>query len=625
MAYIAFLKRLQSMRCAWVILAVFCAMALSAQAGGGPQNVLVVVNDSSLESLELGHYYQSKRGIPDRNICHIATTTNYSIDTAGYSNQIRAPVLSYISSAGLSNQIDTILFSKDIPYRVYEGAYTDYRHSSLPSSMFYGFRSSPDASVIGCHLAPGSGSDYYSSERSFSRSGSPSSNRYYLSAVLAATNLVVAKTLIDRSVQADNSSPTGTVYYLHTLDDRNFQWPLFENSAFMARFLSIPQQQSLLDGYSYENSSKTDVVGLMVGQCCVVNPGAHTYRPGALAEHVTSYGGVLYSESEFRQPGSEQDRDTRWLEAGCAGTYGAVTEPCTYTQKFPIAHMHYWYGRGFSLGESVYMAVQNPYQGVMAGDPMCAPYAAPCAVSIGGITNSQVVAGTVNLSITGLAISAARPLDQVDLLLDGSLLTMLTNVAPTRSNVVTVAINGTNCAYRVPPNADVFSVAIGLAAAINSSNLGVTAQASGDRIEIKQNAIGQPGTQLTCMASSSTGSASDLTLFAASPFINFLESSFYAHEQVTLSGTATAGDEVRVVVTTLAGLAFTNQVVASGGESALSMLTSLAALVNADTHLQNSQGCEVKWMWDPGDTSPPESYFVARTNTWEGAQAVSGL
>ena len=51
-------------------------------------------------------------------------------------------------------------------------------------------------------------------------------------------------------------------------------------------------------------------------------------------------------------------------------------------------------------------------------------------------------------------------------------------------------------------------------------NLGVTAQASGDRIEIKQNAIGQPGTQLTCMASSSTGNASDLTLFAASPFIN---------------------------------------------------------------------------------------------------------
>ena len=108
-----------------------------------------------------------------------------------------------------------------------------------------------------------------------------------------------------------------------------------------------------------------------------------------MAENVTSYGGVLYSESEFQQPNREQVRVTRWLEAGCAGTYGTIVEPCAYTQKFPIAHMHYWYGRGFSLGESVYMAVQNPYQGVTAGDPMCAPYAAPCDVSVGGITGFQ--------------------------------------------------------------------------------------------------------------------------------------------------------------------------------------------------------------------------------------------
>ena len=147
-------------------------------AGGGPQNVLLVVNDNSLESLELGHYYREKRDIPEVNIVHIRTSTNYNIDTASYSNQIHNPVMSYIASSGLSNQIDYIVFSKDIPYRVYEGVYSDMRHAGLTASIFYGFKSSPDAFVSGCDMAPGSETAYYESERAFSHSGLSGSNRF---------------------------------------------------------------------------------------------------------------------------------------------------------------------------------------------------------------------------------------------------------------------------------------------------------------------------------------------------------------------------------------------------------------------------------------------------------------
>ena len=613
LGYIAPVTHAKFIRNLRVILAAFSMAASTALAGGGPQNVLVVVNDNSLESLELGHYYQAKRGVPDRNICHITTTTNYSIDTAGYSNQIRAPVLSYISSAGLSNQIDAIVFSKDIPYRVYQGPYTNYRHSSLPSSMFYGFRSSPDVYTIGCELAAGSASDYYNAERSFVRAGSPSSNRYYLASMLAATNLAGARTMIDRAVAADCSNPTGTVYYYRTLDPRNFQWGEFENSLFMVRLLNGNVRGVELDGYTFENPPKTDVVGLVAGQCCSLNAGANTYLPGAFAEHATSYGGVLYDESEFQQPAREQERILRWTEAGCAGSFGTVVEPCAYTSKFPRAQLHYWYGRGFSLGESLYMSVQNPYQGVAVGDLLCSPYAVPFSVVVSGLSVGQVAAGSVSITVTGTASSASRPLNQLDLYLDGIYVSTLTNQASTRSNVVSVAINGTNCTYRVPLNAQLFNIATGLTASINASNLGVRASAYNDRVEIRQMAPNQPAASWTFAAGSSTGSASTLTTFAATPETNFIESPNFAWEVLTLGGAPVSGDVVRVVVTNLDNATFTNEVTArSTNDTPYSLLTNLAATVNADPGLTNSRGCVLKWVMDG------EGYLVARTNGWEG-------
>lgn len=52
------------------------------------------------------------------------------------------------------------------------------------------------------------------------------------------------------------------------------------------------------------------------------------FLPGALADHLTSYGGDLL--------GSGQMSSLRWLEAGATASYGTVSEPCNHWQKFPI-------------------------------------------------------------------------------------------------------------------------------------------------------------------------------------------------------------------------------------------------------------------------------------------------
>lgn len=601
---------LKSIRCAWIIPAVFCAAVLSAQAGGGPQNVLVVVNDQSLASLELGKHYQQQREVPGRNILHISVTPTNNMSMATFSNDVRGPILSYIATAGLSNQINTIIFSCGIPYRIC-GSDTNNNQNAITAAMFYGFKNYP------WNVAPPADTynDYYVTERYFDHAEWPSSNRYYICTMITGTNLVVAKDLVTRAVQADYTQPTGTVYLFHTLDPRNIQWPQFDNLDFLSRFLEIPRRQEFRDGKL--SWPMTNVMGVMLGQHDPHVGGyiqSSTYAKGALAEHLTSFAGRLFDWPA----GDYQTRILRWLEAGAAGAYGTIIEPYALINKFPDPRIHYWYGRGFSLGESYFMAIHNPYQGVLVGDALCSPYAVRPFVSVSGVQTNQVVTNHVRITVTGAAASVTRPVDQIDLFLDGTYLATITNVAPRASNVVVAAINSTNCTYVVLPGLSLYGVATGFAASINASNLGVTATAYGDRIEIKQNALGVAGASLTCIPATLKGSAGELTVWATAPYTNFLETARYAYEQVTLTGSPATGDIVRAVVTNLAGAMYSNQVVAASGDTALSLLTNLAGVVNADTNLQDSTGCEVKWIGFNYKINKYEAYFVARTNTWEG-------
>jgi uncharacterized protein (TIGR03790 family) len=90
--------------------------------------------------------------------------------------------------------------------------------------------------------------------------------------------------------------------------------------------------------------------------------------PGAVADHLTSAGGVL--------TGSKQMSSIEWLKAGATGSYGAVIEPCNFVQKFPHPGimMHY-YIRGNSLIEAYWKSVAWPGQGIFIGEPLAKPFA----------------------------------------------------------------------------------------------------------------------------------------------------------------------------------------------------------------------------------------------------------
>jgi uncharacterized protein (TIGR03790 family) len=89
--------------------------------------------------------------------------------------------------------------------------------------------------------------------------------------------------------------------------------------------------------------------------------------PGALADHLTSLGGDLLGDGQMSS--------LRWLGAGATASYGSVSEPCNYWQKFPnptVLLKHYVQGN--SAIEAYWKSVAWPTQGLFIGEPLAAPY-----------------------------------------------------------------------------------------------------------------------------------------------------------------------------------------------------------------------------------------------------------
>ena len=92
------------------------------------------------------------------------------------------------------------------------------------------------------------------------------------------------------------------------------------------------------------------------------------WLPGALADHLTSFGGTLLATE-----GQMSALD--WLESGATASYGTVSEPCNHLQKFPHPQVLLLnYLQGATALEAYWRSVAWPGQGVFVGEPLAAPF-----------------------------------------------------------------------------------------------------------------------------------------------------------------------------------------------------------------------------------------------------------
>jgi uncharacterized protein (TIGR03790 family) len=188
--------------------------------------------------------------------------------------------------------------------------------------------------------------------------------------MLAAADAGQARALIDRGIASDGTVPSGEAYFVRTTDlSRNVRWPDFlaTATAFTGDGGLSSHYLDALDGGPEAVTFARDVMFYFTGLQAVPGIDTNAFRPGAVADHLTSFGGMV--------PQSGQMSILRWLEAGATASYGTVVEPCNYETKFPQASVmvrHYF--RGEPVIEAYWKSVAMPGEGLFIGEPLARPF-----------------------------------------------------------------------------------------------------------------------------------------------------------------------------------------------------------------------------------------------------------
>lgn len=310
--------------------------------GLGPEQLAIVVNDADPASVAVAAYYRERRGIPAANVVHVRIPGKpHSLEPARF-RLLKAEI-----DSRLGPGIQAVLMVWTAPYAV--GC------NSITAAYTLGF----DTALCRDTCAAGQPSAYFNA-----RSRLPfTSHGMRLSMLLPTESVAAAKALVDRGVTSGFRPVPASAYYLTTSETtRNSRAAFFPPAGRIeAKKLAIQRRQA----EALENAS--DIMVYQLGKASVDKLDTLRFLPGALADHLTSYGGDLL--------GSNQMSSLRWLEAGATASYGTVSEPCSHWQKFPnpsVLLRHYL--QGDSAIEAYWKSVAWPAQGLFIGEPLAAPY-----------------------------------------------------------------------------------------------------------------------------------------------------------------------------------------------------------------------------------------------------------
>lgn len=307
------------------------------------RELAVVVNESDPLSVKVAAYYQKRRGIPDENVIRVRLPAGDNLPREEFERLKRE----VDGRAGPAIQAYALAWT--MPFRV--------DCLSITSAFALGFDPAY-CSAKQCAMTRPSG--YFDAQ-----AGAPYAQYKIRPAMLlAGRDFESVKALIDRGVASDSTFPTGTGYLLKTSDStRSVRSVAFEETRRQlgrAFHLEILEQDDIRD--------RRDVLFYFTGLTRVAHLDSLEFLPGAVADHLTSAGGVL--------TGDGQMSSLRWLEAGATASYGTVVEPCNRLAKFPFPGVLMWhYATGNTVLEAYWKSVASPGEGVFIGEPLAKPFA----------------------------------------------------------------------------------------------------------------------------------------------------------------------------------------------------------------------------------------------------------
>jgi len=594
-------------------LAVLMTAVPGAWAGESGLNVIVIVNQNSTNSLQLGNDYCERRGVPPQNLLRMTGWTGGSISwqQSDFESYLLNPLLAMVSSNGPANQAEIVLLSMDIPYTVFNGQ----SGNSTTSALFYGFKTNttpPPGAPDTCSLPDDSTNSYSFSELPFALAEpETASTNAFLALMLTDTNLAQAQSTLEQGAAGDSTFPPETVYLEKTSDPvRNVRFILFDNAIQECR----ARGDNAVTRTNSNSTALTGALGLENGLTVFSVP-ANTFVPGAIADDLTSFGGEIFN------PTGETTLLV-FLEAGASGSYGTVVEPCNYTYKFPDPMVYFYQNRGFCLAEAYYQSLCNPFQGLIVGEPLSAPFARPGSAVWNSPAAGSVLSGSAAFNLSFSAAETNLPLAQVDLFVDGGFVQTITNLPPSAGNILSVTIGGVTASYTVTNGDSLGSAANGLAIALAAQEnaTGVQVEVGGDRLLLRSQNLGTPGSQTSVQAGATIGSAAALTSFAMAAQPTFLDSTAYGYHVVQASNNPAVGDWLQMTFIKTNGAQVTVGVTNDqAGLDISSFLEDLMNQINGNPALQTADGANASDLLDSGN----DSYIFlvnAASPGWPAAQ-----
>ena len=350
-----------------------------------PSEVAVLVNDNDPQSVEVASYYQQVRKIPSRNMIylnfdqnkiHPGLPSNNGIDPAEFA-ALKAQV-----DAAAGPEIQAFVVSWSKPFRIARFNYypTNY---SITSAFTFGI-DAPSLTSNNCSATP--------VNRYFGSSSTAPYTDFGIrpTMMLAGVSTTSVKATIDKGLKADRTLPKGDGWFVRTADTVRSRPRLQDFQSTVQNWnrpdtLTMTYLDHSTNGGRSEVKNAANILFYQTGSANVSGLNTNRYVPGALADHLTSNGGNLF--------GTEQMSALRWLEAGVTASYGTVTEPCAYADKFPAASVLVKsYFRGNTALEAYTKSVRQPSQGIFVGDPLARPFG----------TRATLVNGVLNIKTSNL-------------------------------------------------------------------------------------------------------------------------------------------------------------------------------------------------------------------------------
>ena len=395
---------------------VLCASALLALGvcGMAPRNpahpeVLIVVNGASPMSVAIGSYYRQKRNIPSTNVVtlnvpladpNLGNSVQEMITTqATFDAQIRTPIQNFLTTNGLTDQIEIIAIASGVPHRYtpssttpstcalsYANYLRDCQRASVDAELAVLFSTLPGAGGIGQNGE--AKNPYYDSSEPFAtwRTAHPTAPLKYLVARLAGFQTPVdattgipvdVKALIDDAqkpagmgpvvVDQDPSLPVGTraanatwlnpIYAL--LDAMGVTVQNDATNTFLSNYTDLA-------GYASWGSNDNHDAGAPFYGTINGNTYPGTFAPRSIAADLVSTSARTFTTGA----NYDQSLSADLIRLGAAGVAGSAFEPLAIgLARAPVLFRHYFMGT--RAVEAYYRSVPFlSWMNVWVGDPL---------------------------------------------------------------------------------------------------------------------------------------------------------------------------------------------------------------------------------------------------------------